>query len=216
MTDKELRIKYNDICDNLAARKLKPAFDALEQLIDQNGLGIFFDEWRNLEQTYHYMLQYTVEGINDPERQKIYHRLILSVYQLTDKIYENLRIIFSLSVEYETKRRFEREFIDDLNLFYDELENFYLHDELLSLVDRENVKSESEADGARTHQQKIVRLFHHIWLSNALSTEETTFLRKIFTNELIHTAYKSLLISAVVLSMQRYFDVAKFNVLFDI
>ncbi|MCD6355356.1 MAG: tetratricopeptide repeat protein [Prolixibacteraceae bacterium] len=216
MTDKELRIKYNDICDNLAARKLKPAFDALEQLIARNGLGVFFDEWRNLEQTYHYMLQYTVEGINDPERQKIYRHLILSVYQLTDKIYEKLRMKFSLSIEYETKRRVEREFISDFNSFYDELEDFYLHNELLSLVDRENAKSDSEEEAAKMHQQKIVRLFHHIWLSNALNKEETTFLKKFFTSGLIHPAYKSLLISAVVLSLQRFFDDAKFNILFDI
>ena len=62
MTDKELKIQYKEICQNLAERKLKPAFDSLEKLISENGIVIFMDEWRNLEQTYHFMLKYTVEG----------------------------------------------------------------------------------------------------------------------------------------------------------
>jgi len=74
MTEKELKIKYNDICRNLAERKLKPAFDKMKKLIQESGVPIFLDEWRTLEETYQYMLQYTVEGIKDPERQKVYRK----------------------------------------------------------------------------------------------------------------------------------------------
>ena len=48
MTEKEIKIKYNEICLNLAGRKLKPAFDQLEKIIVENGLGSFSDEYRNL------------------------------------------------------------------------------------------------------------------------------------------------------------------------
>ncbi len=57
MTDRELKIKYNAISLNLAERKLKPAFDRLEELISESGLVVYSDEWRNLEQTYNYMLK---------------------------------------------------------------------------------------------------------------------------------------------------------------
>jgi hypothetical protein len=71
MTERELIEKYRQICNLLSARKLKPAFDLLEVLIAGTALGEFRDQFYNLEQNYKFMLKYTVEGINDPERQKI-------------------------------------------------------------------------------------------------------------------------------------------------
>ena len=104
MKEKELKIKYAEICSNLAIRRLKPAFDQLNNLITDNGLGLYCDEHRNLEETYHYMLRYTVEGIPDPERQKIYRKLIVSVFELADKVNESVLLKSSLSIEYEKKK----------------------------------------------------------------------------------------------------------------
>src|SRR5690606_10254219 len=117
MTEQELKKRYNEICSNLAGRRLKPAFDRLGKLIAENGLGVYYDEYKNLEETYHFMLKYTVEGINDPERQKVYRKLIVSVFELADKIYEALRVRFSPSVEYEKKRGFKNETVSDLKAF---------------------------------------------------------------------------------------------------
>ena len=54
MTDKELKIQYKEICQNLAERKLKPAFDSLEKLISENGIVIFMDEWRTTRLELHF------------------------------------------------------------------------------------------------------------------------------------------------------------------
>ena len=120
MTAKEYKIRYKEICQNLAKRKLKPAFDQIEKLITENGLVIYLDEWRNLEQTYHYMLQYTVEGTQDPERQKVYRKLIVSVFELADKINEAVQLKISPALEYEKKRNFQDEAID-FNTFLNDL-----------------------------------------------------------------------------------------------
>ena len=106
MTNRELKVRYDAICDDLAKRRLKPAFDRLEKLINESGQLLFLDEWRNLDQTYHFMLKYTVEGIQDPERQKVYRKLIVSVYELADKVYDAARFRFSSALEYEKKRSF--------------------------------------------------------------------------------------------------------------
>ena len=216
MTDKELKIKYDNICQNLAARKLKPAFDQLEKLIQEAGLGTFQDEHRNLEQTYHYMLQYTVEGIQDPERQKVYRKLIISVYELTDKVYEAIRYRFSSSVVFEKKRIYKDKFITDFDTFLSELEDFYLDKELKSLVEGSEIKSSDKEAEWKQHQEKVVQLFYHIWFSNELTPEETEFLKKFFGNEIILNAYKSLIISALMLSLFRFFDEKKFMLLFDL
>jgi tetratricopeptide (TPR) repeat protein len=216
MTDKELKISYADVCQNLADRKLKPAFDLLEKMIGENLLEIYRDEWRNLEQTYHYMLKYTVEGIQDPERQKIYRKLIISVYELADTIYESARMKISSSMEYERKRISHLSQSIDFKNYLHQLEDFYIQEELISLVNDVEIKTESKKEDDKTHQQKMVALFFHFWLKDSYNDEETSFLQQFFTSELIREEYKSFIVSAVILSLMRYFDEKKFAILFDV
>jgi tetratricopeptide (TPR) repeat protein len=216
MIDKELKIKYNEICQNLADRKLKPAFDLLKKWIDETNLLIYLDDWRNLEQTYNFMLKYTVEGIQDPERQKIYRKLIVSVYELADIVYNAARLKISSSIEYERKRS-ERNLLKiDFGTFLQLLEEYYLHEELVSLAKDVEIKTESKLEDAKNHQQNMIALFNHFWLTDKFSDEETGFLQQFFASNLIHVAYKSFIVSAVILSIQRYFDKKKFSLLFEI
>jgi tetratricopeptide (TPR) repeat protein len=207
---------YGDVCQNLADRKLKPAFDLLETVIGENGLEMYRDEWRTLEQTYHFMLQYTVEGIQDPERQKIYRKLIISVYKLADVVYEAARMKKSSSVEYEKKRVLQILAKPDFKNYFRQLEDFYVHEELISLVNEADIKSQDKTEDAKNHQQKMVALFNYFWLQNEFTDDEFDFLQQFFASELIQHAYKSFLVSAIVLSLQRYFDEKKFTLLFDI
>ncbi|MFA5330619.1 MAG: tetratricopeptide repeat protein [Prolixibacteraceae bacterium] len=216
MTNKNLNIKYTEICTNLAERKLKPAFDQLKSLMSENGLGAFNDEWLELDQTYHYMLQYTIEGTRDPERKKVYRKLIVSAYELADKVNEAIRLKYSSSVEYERKRTFGHQFISDFETFQAGLEEFYLHSELQSMADNEKiVTSRNQAEEAN-HRQQLFRLFYHVWFRDQLSSDEINFLKQFFEKPSIRVAYKSLIVSALTLSLQRYFDETKFSLLFDV
>ncbi|MGC9353802.1 MAG: hypothetical protein ACP5D9_08180, partial [Mariniphaga sp.] len=208
MTEQELKKRYNEICGNLAARRLKPAFDMLGKLIAENGLGAYYDEYHNLEETYHYMLKYTVEGTRDPERQKVYRKLIVSVFELADKIYEALRFRFSPSVEYEKKRVFKEETISDLKAFVAEVEDFYLQDE--SPADKD-----AQLAAARKHLRQIRKMFYHVWFSDNLSSAEIDALRTYFTSPVILLPYKSFIVTSLMLSLQRFFDPEKFTLLFD-
>lgn len=214
MNDKELKIQYDTICKNLAERKLKPAFDRLEKQIRESGLLIHLDEWRNLEQNYSYMLKYTVEGIQDPERQKVYQKLIVSAFELNDKIYNDVSLKISSSVTYEKKRGFHSEKINFENLLED-LEDFYLQEELVSLVDDAEVKQSAKRIDARQHQQKLVSIFYFFWFQNKLKSEHITFFNALLKSELVEQSYKSFIVSAMLMSMLRYFDEAKFAALFD-
>lgn len=215
MTKEEIDIVYQKICDNLAERKLKPAFDLIENCIQENNLAVFYDEYHNLEQTYHYMLKYTVEGIQDPERQKVYKKLIVSVFELTDKVHEALRMKYSDAIVYQKKRSFTSHFITDFGKLLTELEDFYLDNELKSLVD-ESAEKTTELEEARKHQQKIRNLFYHIWFSNELKSEETAFIKNFVSSDLILNGYKSFIVNSLIISLQRYFSAGKFNLLFDL
>ncbi len=214
MNDNELKLKYDAICQSLVERKLKPAFDQLKNLIADSGLVLYTDEWRNLEQTYHYMLQYTVDGAQDPERRKVYQKLIISVFELADKINGELRLKASPSLEYEKKRGFSNN-SENLETLLQEIEDFYLQEELVSLVDDVDVQQSSQRMDASSHQQKVVSLFYYLWFKNELSVAEVNLVKVFLKSELISDSYKSFLIAALILSLQRYFDESKFTLLFD-
>lgn len=224
MTEKENKATYADICSSIAARRLKPAFDQLGKLITENGLGIYHDEYRNLEETYQYMLKYTVEGISDPERQKVYRKLIVSAFQLTDTVYETLQQKLSPSVEYDKKRMLRGSPMAGLSDYLAELEDFYLHDGNSytggkSAGDKDTTsedKMRSSVDAEKEVQRKIVRLFYHIWFSDKLSTEEARLWRKILFSPVLPVSYKAFMVTAVTLSLQRFYDPEKFMLLFEI
>ena len=197
MKYRELKTKYAEICISLSARRLKPAFDLIGKLISENSLGIYYDEYRNLEETYHYMLKYTVEGIVDPERQKVYRKLIASVFELADKINEALLLRVSPSVEYETKRFFRTRPIDNLA---DHLSESQL---------------DSSEEPSKEYQQKMRRLFYLVWFSDKLTAEEAESLGRFSQNPKVPVPHKSFMVTAVTISLQRFFDPEKFNLLFN-
>lgn len=217
MTDKELKEKSNQVSNLLSARKLKPAFDLLERLILDNGLGEYSDEYFSLEQNYKFMLKYTVEGINDPERQKIYEHLLISTFELADNTFENLRLKYSQSVEYQKKRGFVKHFIKDGKQYLHELENYSVQKELRSLLNANEGTERSDAirvEGEK-HTQKIITLFYHFWFFNKLTDDEMDLFRAFIGNEAFPFHEKALIVTGLTMSLLRFFDENKIALLFN-
>ncbi len=202
MTDQELKLKYNQICNSLASRRLKPAFDLLGKLIAENGMGIFYDECRNLEETYQSMLKYTVEGVFDPERQKIYRKLIISVFELADNLNEALRMKFSSSPEYRKKRSLKMDPAGNASALLKELLGRFAVDQ-------------TGNQGLKENQAKIKIAFYHVWFNDKMSPEEAEQWNRFFKDSEVPMPYRAFLITAFMLSLLRYFDPEKFMLLFD-
>src|SRR5665647_2859813 len=215
ITEKEIKEKYKQICNLLSERKLKPAFDLLDQLISESGLGEFQDEFVSLEQNYKFMLKYTVEGINDPERQKIYAHLLISTFELADRTFENLRMKYSQSVEYQKKRGFAKYYITNFEGFSHDLEKYSIQKELRTLfADTSPGIGDTQID-IELHFQKIFTLFYHSWFTNRLQENEITFLQSFLKNEAYPFYEKSIIVTGLTLSLMRFFDENKIILLFN-
>lgn len=215
ITDKELKENYRQICNQLSSRKLKPAFDLLEQFISGTGLGEFHDDYIILEQNYKFMLKYTVEGINDPERQRIYEHLLISTFELADNSYENLRMKYSQSIEYQIKRNFSKQFITNLDGLLHDLEKFSIQKELRTLLTDPSDGSGDSKIAEETHLQKIYTLFYHLWFTDKLKENEIQFFTKFLKNEAYPSYEKSLVVTGLTLSLMRFFDENKIILLFN-
>merc|ERR1711941_228302 len=97
----------------------------------------------------------------------------------------------------------------DMETLFSEIEDYYLQEELISLVNDADVQSSSKRMDAGTHQQKVVSLFYHIWFKNELNATEINLVKAFLKSELISTPYKSLIVASLILSLLHYFDAAK-------
>ena len=215
MTEKEIKEKYNQICNLLSERKLKPAFDILGQLISVTGLAELSDEYMAMEQNYKFMLKYTVEGINDPERQKIYEHLLISTFELADSTYENLRIKYSQTIEYQKKRGFAKYYITNFEGFSNDLEKYSVQKELRTLISSDSPESIEIRTEGEIHLQKIFTIFYHFWFTDRLTGDESQFLGSFMKNPASTYYERSLVVTALTLSVMRHFDEHKIIFLFN-
>ena len=208
MRETEINKSHDDICRLLSDRKLKPAFDLLGNMITANGLGEFGDQLLDLEQNYRFMLKYTVEGITDPERQKIYQHLLLSTFELADLCADSLLLKYSASLEYQKKRGFSRMMLEDIPEYFSQLESFHLEKELRSLIEN-TVPDKKGEPNEEKHLQKLINLFYHFWFKNRLSHEEISTFKEFLRNSHFPVHEKAFLVTAITLGQLLLFDEQK-------
>ena len=77
ITTEITKLQY-DIYGLLAERRLKDAFGKLALLVNELQDWVSRDKLNEMETSYRYMIQYMLDGVEDPERKSIYDHLVLS------------------------------------------------------------------------------------------------------------------------------------------
>jgi hypothetical protein len=167
MDSSKVILQYKKIGNFMADRKIKQSLDVLSEMVSTTASGDLRDEFENLAMTYRNMVTYTIEGIEDPERTKIYLRLLQSILTLSDKAKQDILSHYSGWHTYWVKQQTEKEMkltgrnivetVDDL-MFKAEL------DEWLKLTSEINADPSSEI--FIRHRQLISNIFNHLWLTD--------------------------------------------------
>ena len=165
MDTKKVIEQHKRICKLISEKKVKQSLDILDGMIANASGGDLKDEFENIIMTYRNILQYTIEGVQDPERNKVYFKLMQSILVLADKVRQDILSHYSGWHTYWVKQQIEKEHllsgktlvetIDDL-MFKQEL------DEWLKLSSEINPDPESEI--AVKHKMLIKNIFNHQYL----------------------------------------------------
>jgi len=160
--------------------------------------------------TYRNMLTYTIEGIDDPERSKIYIRLIQSILELSDKVRQDILSRTSGWNTYWLKQQTEKEqklsgktiveSVDDL-MFKSEL------DEWLKLSNEINPDPESEI--SKKHNQLIKSIFNHFWLTDYYGEAEDSLINIFLNSGKFRWYESSIFTTAITLSFLRNWQTEK-------
>ncbi|MFH0841253.1 MAG: hypothetical protein V1903_01400 [Bacteroidota bacterium] len=209
--------QHRQLCSLISERRVKQSLDILSDMLQGVSSGDLRDEYDNLVMTYRNMLAYTIEGVNDPERNKVYLKLIQSILELSDQVRQDILSHFSGWSTYWVKQQTEKEqklsgktiveTVDDL-MFKSEL------DEWLKLSNVINPDPESEL--ARKHRQLIRHIFNHLWLADYYGEAEESLIRIILNSGKFRWHESSIFTTAITLSALRTWQSEKLFHLMDI
>lgn len=202
--------QHKKLCSLVSEKRIKQSLDTLSDMITGSASGDLHDEYNNIVMTYRNMLTYTIEGINDPERNKIYLKLIQSILGLSDRVRQDILSHNSGWHTYWIKEQAEKEIklsgktivetVDDL-MFKSEL------DEWLKLSNEVNPNPESEI--SRKHRQLIKNIFNHLWLTDFYGEAENSLISIILKSGKFRWYESSIFTAAITLSALRTWQTEK-------
>jgi tetratricopeptide (TPR) repeat protein len=209
--------QHKRICRLISEKKVKQSLDILDGMITNSSGGALRDEFEDIVMTYRNILKYTIEGVKDPERNKIYLKLIQSILLLSDRVRQDILSHYSGWHTYWVKQQAEKEqlltgksiieTVDDL-IFKKEL------DEWLKLSSEINPDPESEI--SVRHRHLIRNIFNHLWLTDYYGEAEQSLISIIIKSGKFRWYEASIFVSAITLSLFRTWQTEKIFQLIDI
>ncbi len=203
---------YKEACAFLEKKLLKDAFERIEVLIAESGLGELRNRLEQYQTTYKFMLQYTVQGTDDPEQERIYYGLLESAFELLDEVVQALLLRYDSGMVYSTKRSVENISDSQLNDVLKKIDQYYIAAEVDDAVGQMN---QTAASARLEHLDHMSLLYNFFWLSDQFKVKQISALNRFWNFDNGNVNDKCLMVSAVGMSLLRCFDVAKFEKLFD-
>jgi tetratricopeptide (TPR) repeat protein len=209
--------QHKKLCNLISEKKVKQGLDVLADIIKATASGEMQDDYDNLVLTYRTMLNYTIDGIYDPERDKVYLKLVQSILRLADRAKQDILSHYSGWHTYWIKQQFQKEqklggknivdTVDDL-LFKTEL------DEWLGFV--QETTGELNVARPNKHKHLMKNIFNHLWLTDYYGEAERSLVDLLLHSGKFRWYEACLFTTAVTLSTLRTWQAEKLLYLMDI
>jgi tetratricopeptide (TPR) repeat protein len=208
----KIKNQYKHLCQLVSGRRVKDAMDVLNKMVSESGYSDFFIQKEHLEHTYEQMLNYMLEGVQDPERDKVYHKLLTSILELADRVKDRLMENHSGWHTYILKQEVDRQQELTGKRVIETMDDLSFKRELDEMIDEGRVSPEADDERRRKLSAEI---FRHLWLSNRYNEAENSLSAAIISCKDFVWHEKALYISAILLSGLRYWDEEKVHRLID-
>lgn len=215
MEKKILDKNYKRIEENVLGSRLKDALDFLKDLVINSRKGEFISQYENLDDTYENLLKYSIEGVKDPEREKIYRRLQVSVLELADLALHHAYMNESNQYVYRLKKKIEYETKQVKDDAIDSIENLVFDEELADVL-HSSIESDINArEEYAKHNELLMKIFNLIWLTDKFKDTDLELIGKIWRAENFNWYERAIVISALTLSTLRCFDEKKVDLMIE-
>ena len=212
MNEKTIQEQYQHIIALLKQQRLKEAQSQLESFLWNSGDWALRNRLEQAQTSYQYMLQYMRQGIDDPERQKLYRQILTETWEVADQA--RLSLLDGVSTHYYHSLRNNRERLPkeyNIAALQKVLESFPDDLAVCQLMpDNQGMDAVLQR-----HEQTAQVLFLSTWSNSDWSAEDEQQAKGLLESEMLPTNDLCLFTSAVMLSLMECFDTRKFSWLLD-
>ncbi len=202
---------YSKAFKSLHKRKVLDSIVIIKKLISATGDEYVNDQLDRHIETYKNIIRYSFFEVKDPDRDDIYNFLLRSLLELADELREKLLARHVTGNIYALKTQFEKTVSQERQEAFNILEAITLDRDLASLLEQAKVESSKES---LSREDALIKIFNIIWLTDKYSEQEISLLNEACNSKKLPWHDKCLVVSALTLSLLRYFDVNKFYILF--
>lgn len=202
------------IYELLENKRLKEALVQLEAISKQTNNWELCNQIEELHKTYGYMLLYAQQDIKDPNRKEMHDKIVGTAYELTDWTNIALSTTKSNFVYYQHIRTNNQyplpsyiELGKDLETYTEDISTapvFY--------PDKERQKAEIQKI-CQHRETALNKLFNKTWTSLRWKESDLEEVQHIIDSPMIGSNDKSVLISAIMMSLTHIFDKKKMQLL---
>ena len=214
MDSSQIHSAYNSAAHLLSVGQITNAIGKITLLTNELQAGEYVDRLTELQQNYHYLLQYYITGVDDPERKSVYNKLIAKLFVLDCELREELLFRNSTNYEYSQKRFYPvtRHYSSDTDLL-NAFQYFHSQSTLLTNSDENH---DTELKRLRSnYEQLLPELFRLFWLTTTYKAEDKALFNNLLDKKHKGNLEKSIVISSLTLNLWRMFDESKIMMLFD-
>ena len=213
MNEQAIQEQYQHIVSLLEQKRLKEAQIQLEAFLWNCNDWTLRNRLEQAKVSYQYMLQYMRQGVNDPERQKLYRQLLAETRELAEQA--RISLLDEVSTHYyhalhKNKRNMEAGY--GMSSWLKVLESFPDEMAVCQLMP-DNKQSLDSA--LQRHEETAQYLFLTTWGNSGWTAEEEREARMYLESELLPVNDLCLFTGAVLLSLMECFDPRKFSWLLD-
>lgn len=213
MNEQAIQEQYQHIVSLLEQKRLKEAQIQLEAFLWNCNDWTLRNRLEQAKVSYQYMLQYMRQGVNDPERQKLYRQLLAETRELAEQA--RISLLDEVSTHYyhalhKNKRNMAAGY--GMSSWLKVLESFP-DDMAVCQLMPDNKQSLDSA--LQRHEETAQYLFLTTWGNSGWTAEEEQEARMYLESELLPVNDLCLFTGAVLLSLMECFDPRKFSWLLD-
>jgi tetratricopeptide (TPR) repeat protein len=211
MDSNSVKTTYRQISENLHNRRVLDAIGSIRTLISASGKEFLSDQLNQHALTYENILKHSFGEIKDPQRTKVYLYLKRNLLEMADQLQETILTENGTGNIYQLKKQFDQNKKSEREEMLSYLESLTFDKELSALLDGVRVEGETIKI---SREEALIKIFNTIWLSDKYTDSEIGLLHSVCESQSLPWHDKSLIVSALTLSLLRFFDLNKFLLLF--
>lgn len=205
MDRKSFELLYQDAVEALTSRRMHDALNCIRGILFNTENTELNRELESVQQDYGMMLTFISQGGTDPQQALVHRNLTHRAFTLLDKSARLYHVRYENDLYAETYNRCDA---DQTASFDQWLETADLLREKLS---EERGKTSTGEAEENSFYNAYDRLFEYIWTAPLFHAAEAEKLKNFIEKQ--ETDEQALLVSAVMLNIQRYFDPQKYRLL---